>query len=158
MTKQSGTKSNVNLSSEIRMYQEILHEAADVIYVINQVTYEILYFHESKKLFPNADDCVGKLCYQVLRGMESPCSFCNFHKESSGENTEVVSQWNGRTYHLRCRETDWNGIPAYIQYLRDVTEEIVTWQEKQRLEQYFQTMVESLPGGVVVVHRRKDGS
>ena len=57
---------------------------------------------------------------------------------------------------MHYRKTVWNGIPAYIQYLRDITEEIEIQREKERLEQYFQTLVETLPGGVVVV-RGKTG-
>ena len=144
------------LSAESRMYQELAEELADSIYIINRENYELLYFYETKRLFPNADNCIGKKCYEVLQGQTAPCSFCNFLKGNPGENFQVVSHWNDRTYRLHYRKTVWNGIPAYIQYLRDVTEEIEIQQEKERLEQYFQTLVETLPGGVVVV-RGKTG-
>ena len=144
------------LSEESRMYRELAEELADSIYIISQENYELLYFYETKKLFPNADSCIGKKCYEALQGQTSPCSFCNFLKGNPGENFQVVSHWNDRTYRLHYRKTVWNGIPAYIQYLRDVTEEIEIQQEKERLEQYFQTVVETLSGGVIVV-RGKTG-
>ena len=145
------------ISSESKMYREIANETADAIYVIDRANYEVLYFHDAKKLFPDVENCIGKRCYEVLQGQSAPCSFCSFSKDSMGGDTEMVSQWNGRTYRLHVQETDWNGIPAFIQYLRDITEEVETRQEKQRLEQYFQTLVESLPGGVAVVRDRPDG-
>lgn len=50
-----------------------------------------------------------------------------------------------RFYVTRFRETEWNGIPAYVKYVRDTTEEVNTRKEKERLEQYFQTIVKICP-------------
>lgn len=138
------------------MYQELAEELADSIYVISQENYELLYSYETKKLLPDAENCIGKKCYEALQGRTTPCSFCNFLKGNPGENIQAVSHRNNRTYSMHYRKTVWNGIPAYIQYLRDATEEIEIQREKERLEQYFQTLVETLPGGVVVV-RGKTG-
>ncbi len=146
------------VSDESRMFQNIANEAADAIYIIDRAHYEILYFHESKKIFPETENCIGKQCYAVLQGLKEPCPFCNFKKGISREDTEVVSKWNGRTYRMHVQETVWNGIPAFIQYLRDITDEVKIRQEKQRLGQYFKTLVENLPGGVAVVRRQKDGT
>jgi hypothetical protein len=44
-----------------------------------------------------------------------------------------------------------------VKYGRDVTEEVNTRKEKDRLEQYFQTVIKNLPGGVAVVSFRKGG-
>lgn len=63
-----------------------------------------------------------------------------------------------RFYVTRFKESDWNGIPAYIKYVRDVTEEVRTRREKERLEEYFQTVIKNLPGGIAVVRFEKDGS
>ena len=146
------------VSDESRMFQNIANEAADAIYIIDREHYEILYFHESKKIFPETENCIGKQCYQVLQGLKEPCPFCNFKKGIFNKDTEVVSRWNGRTYRMHVQETVWNGIPAFIQYLRDITDEVKIRQDKQRLGQYFQTLVENLPGGVAVVRRQKDGT
>ncbi len=73
-----------------------------------------------------------------------------------GEDREVESTWNQRLYRIHSRATNWNGKPAFIQLLRDVTEEEAKQQKKKRLEEYFQTLVDSLPGGVSVVRREKD--
>ena len=146
------------VSDESRMYQNIANEAADAIYIIDREHYEILYFHESKKIFPETGNCIGKRCYEVLQGLKEPCPFCNFRKNTSKEDTEVVSKWNGRMYRMHAQETIWNGIPAFIQYLQDITDEMKVRQEKQRLGQYFKTLVENLPGGVAVVRRQKNGT
>lgn len=146
------------MSEDSKMYQEIAAEAADAVYVIDRKNYEILYFYESKKIFPNTEDCMSKRCYEVLQGQNVACPFCNFQNGQAKEDTEVVSQWNDKVYRMHMKETVWNGIPAFIQYLHDVTDEVKIRQEKQRLEQYFQTLVQNLPGGVAVVRYRKDRS
>lgn len=146
-------------SEESRMYQTIANEAADSIYVIDRENFELLYFQEHTQLFPNKEKAnVGDKCYAALHARTTPCPFCNFKKKIPGEDYEIESAWNDRVYRMRYRETEWNGIPANIQYLRDVTEEVRTRREKERLEQYFKTLVESLPGGVAVVRCRTDGT
>lgn len=144
------------ITSESEIYQEIASEAADAIYVIDRTSYEVLYFHDSQKLFPNSENCIGKKCYETLQNFSEPCPFCNFKNGISSEESEIVSQWNGRTYRLHVREVDWNGIPAFIQYLRDITKEVEARKEKQHLEQYFQTLVDSLAGGITVVRHQKN--
>ena len=57
----------------------------------------------------------------------------------------------GRFYATRFRETDWNGIGAYIKHVREITEEVRVRKENERLAQYFQTVVQNLPGGVTVI-------
>ena len=46
------------------------------------------------------------------------------------------------------KKTEWNGTPAYIKYVRDITEEATVKREKERLEKYFETVLKYLPGGV----------
>ncbi|MGI6200074.1 MAG: PAS domain-containing protein [Christensenellales bacterium] len=142
--------SYTGMSEESRMYLELANEAADAIYVIDRSNYELLYFHETKQLFPGGTYRIGDKCYAALHGNAAPCPGCNFSQKAPGEDSELICAWNGGTYRVRYRETVWNGIPAYIQYLRDVTQEEDTRKEKEQLEQYFHTLVESLPGGVAV--------
>lgn len=61
------------------------------------------------------------------------------------------------SYCTRFKEADWNGIPAYVEYLRDVTAEVRSRKEKERLEVYFRTVVKKLSGGVIVIRYEKSG-
>ncbi|MFR3755544.1 MAG: hypothetical protein ACLTW9_30735 [Enterocloster sp.] len=61
----------------------------------------------------------------------------------------------GRVFNARFCETDWNGIPAYIQYVRDVTKEVETEEEASGTV-FPDTMVKACPEGVAVVCRKKD--
>jgi PAS domain S-box-containing protein len=147
------------MSAETRLIQSIANETVDGIYVIDKKTYELLYVKESKTLFRADKDCVGKKCYTALHGKESPCEFCTLKSHApDGKSHNMSVGGTDRYYSTRFRDTDWNGIPAYVKYVQDVTEETRVQKEKERLEQYFQTLVKNLPGGVAVVRYKKDGS
>ena len=147
------------MSDETRLFQNIANEAADAIYVINKNTYDLLYVNESKNLFNRSGDGVGEKCYAALHGKSAPCEFCTLKSHAAdGVAHEMAMEGTQRFYNTRFRETEWSGIPAYIKFVQDVTEEMQTRREKERLEEYFQTVVKRLPGGVAVVRYAKDGS
>lgn len=58
---------------------------------------------------------------------------------------------------MKIREMDWNGTPAYVKQMRDITEEEENRSQKEHLEQYFQTVVKHLPGGMAVVNHEVNG-
>ncbi|MBS7008724.1 MAG: PAS domain-containing protein [Anaerostipes sp.] len=147
------------MSAETRLFQSIANETADGIYVIEKENYDLLYANESTHLFMNGKDCVGQKCYKALHGNDRPCSFCQIKRYAaeSGEH-EMKIPGSDRVYTAHFRETDWNGIPAYIQYVHDVTEEVTTRREKERLEMYFQTIIKNLPGGISVIRCEPDGT
>ena len=147
------------MSAESRLYQSIANESADGIYVIGKENYDLLYVNEEKQLFARGKHCLGEKCYKALQGRDEPCEFCTLKAPGLDEiEHEMEIDERGRCYATRFRETDWNGVPAYIKYVRDVTDEMKVRQEKERLERYFQTVVENLPGGVAVIRCKPDGS
>lgn len=147
------------MSEESRMYQNIANETADGVYVIDKESYELLYANETKDLFTRRESCIGQKCYVALHGKDAPCSFCSLRDHApDGEEHAMVVDGTGKFYTTRFRETDWNGVPAYVKYIRDVTEEVNTRMEKERLELYFQTIVKNVAGGIAVIHHKKDGS
>lgn len=146
------------MSAEARLFQNIANDTADGIYVIAKNNYDLLYANESKTLFQGGNKRLGHKCYTALHGKEAPCVFCTQQEyQPDGKEHRMVDKENNRCYNVRFRETDWNGIPAYIKYVRDVTEEVKTQDEKERLEQYFQTVLKYLPGGVAVMKYDQDG-
>lgn len=141
------------MSPEIQLFQSIAEETADDIYVIEKDNYNLLYANELKKPFCREEHKLGQKCYELLHGKTKPCEFCTLNcNNSSNAAEETTVENNGRFFVTRFREIDWNGIPAYVKFVRDVTEEVISRREKERLEQYFQTAVKYLPGGMAVVH------
>lgn len=150
------------MSAESRLFQNVANSTADGIYVIDKKNYELLYTNLSTKLFSESQtnfDFLGEKCYSALYGMNAPCKFCTLqnHLPDGKIHTMEINN-NERCYTTQFQEIDWNGIPAYIKYVWDVTEEVKLREEKERLEEYFQTLVKHLPGGVGVVRHKKDGS
>ena len=118
----------------------------------------MIYTSESAGFLCQGADCIGQKCYAALYGKNQPCEFCTLksHKPDGAAHGMDYHE-NGRFYSTRFRETLWNGIPVYLKYVRDVTEEVKAQKEKEHIEQYFQTLVRKLPGGVAVVRIEKDG-
>lgn len=146
------------MSEESHIYRNIANGTADGIYVIDKKNFDLLYANESKALFLNGSNSLGQKCYKALHGKDAPCEFCTLKKyKSDGTEHEINITGSDRFFNSRSVEADWNGLPSYIQYIRDTTEEVLVRREKERLEQYFQTVVKNLPGGVAVVRCEKDG-
>ena len=147
------------MSPEARLFQSIANEAADGIYVIDQESYELLYVNESRELFSSRPHRVGDKCYAALHGRSTPCPFCTLGKgRDEDQEYEIAVEGTDRFYTSHFRRTDWNGIPAYIQSIRDITEEVHLRQEKERLDMDFRTVMENLPGGISVIRCDPDGA
>ena len=146
------------MSPEMQLFQSIAEEAADDIYVIGKNDYSLLYANELKRPFCKEENRSGQTCYQILHGKSAPCEFCTLEqKDDFGAMKETVVENKGRFFATRFREMDWDGIPAYVKFVRDITEEVENKKERERLEQYFQTVVKCLPGGMAVVHHEVGG-
>ncbi len=147
------------MSPEILLFQGIVGETADNVYIINRENYHLLYANDLNEHDSREPQSAGETCYQLLYGKSAPCEFCTMNRQSASDPTkETVYEHNGRFFAARFRDSDWNGIPAHIKYVRDVTDEVVSRRERERLEQYFQTVVKYLPGGMAVVRHGPDGS
>lgn len=140
------------MTAESRMFESIADETADGIYVIDKETYELLYVNEPFELFGREANFSGVKCYKALQGKSGPCSFCPLDSYGADGKEHLLDvDMAGRFFCARFKEADWNGIPSYVEYLRDVTDEIRSKKEKERLEEYFRTVVKYLSGGIAVI-------
>lgn len=147
------------LSSESRLYQNITNETADSIYVIAKDTFELLYVNETDSILSPAPGCLGEKCYAALHHQKAPCGFCGIMAgRMEGEEYEIKEDGTERITYTRSIETDWNGIPAYVKYVRDVTEIVQTRRDKERLDLYFRSIVEQFPGGISMMAYSPDGT
>lgn len=147
------------MSAQAKLLQNIADETADEIYVIHKETYELLYINHQNHAACEHSCYIGQKCYEVICNKSEPCSFCTLKKPAvQGQSHVIQVKEKGRFYETRFHEICWNGMPAYVKYVHDVTEDILARREKERLEQYFQTVLQYLPGGVAVVCHRADGT
>lgn len=146
------------MSAETQLFKNIANETADGIYIIDKENYELLFTNESKTLFSSGKLYEGRKCYEVLHGKKEPCTFCTLQNYGAdGIEHTIIVDGTDRSFTSRMKETDWNGIPAYVQYIRDVTDEVKNRKEKEKLEVYYQALVKNLPGGIAVVRCEPDG-
>lgn len=146
------------MSEEARLFQSIVNESVDGIYVIGRENYDLLYVNESKDIFNGGQTYSGQKCFEALRGKTAPCEYCSLKSHAPDfQEHEFVIPEEKRSFTTRFRETNWNGIPAYVKYVRDVTEEVKIRREKERLERYFETVVKNLPSGIAVLHFEESG-
>lgn len=121
----------------------------DNIYVVSKESGTLLYSNKTE-----VKGNKNQKCYKVVYGQDEPCEFCISCPVLGKENTrnreekEIQFDANGHTYLARCTEVQWEGKPAFLKYVRDITTES---KEKKRLEQYFEMILQHLPGGVTVV-------
>ena len=145
------------MSPEVQLFYHVAEDKADDIYVISKDNYDLLYTSVQKKECLNKEQHTQK-CYAFLYGKEEPCAYCVLKDDDCPEKVnEITFEENDHFYVTKWRETDWNGIPAYVKLVRDITEEVLSRREKERLEQYFQTVIKYLPGGMAVIHHGTDG-
>ncbi len=146
------------MSAESNLYQNIANETDDSIFVIDKENYELLYANKAGCAAAGGAGCIGRKCYEALYGNPAPCSYCTLGNDMEmGREHEMESEETGHFYRTHFRELWWNGIPAYIKYVRDITEEVKVRREKERLEMYFKTLVDMLPGGASVIYMDQEG-
>ncbi len=54
----------------------VLDRLEHYVYVINKSDYKILFLNQMAASLSGTDDCMGKICYEVLRGRTTPCEDC----------------------------------------------------------------------------------
>lgn len=147
------------MSQETQLFQSIADENTDNVYVIEKESYNLLYANDLKHALWNEEGREAPKCYEHICGKSEPCQNCILNcGETDTISHEIKVEEDGRCFFTRFRETEWNGVPAYIKYVRDITEETKVKREKDRLEKYFETVLKYLPGGVAVVHHKLDGT
>ncbi len=144
------------MSQKYKLFQSIASENVDEVYVVDKESYGLLYANNLKAAYWVEEGQDPPKCYQVVYGKDSPCSHCTC--SCGGSVCETNVEEGGRFFTTRVMEGTWNGIPAYIKYVRDTTGEVTARQEKERLEKYFETVLKYLPGGVAVVRHEVGGA
>lgn len=97
-----------------------------VIYIADLETYEMYYMNEPilKLLgYPSDSEWKGRTCYDLLQGLEKPCSFCTNHLL----NKEEFYQWEyynphlDKYYDLQDKLIDFEGKTVRLEVGQDIT-------------------------------------
>lgn len=140
------------MSDEAKLFQQISNEAAQGIYVIDKKNHDLLYYNENVELFlTGKTNAWGKKCYTALHDKQTPCTFCPLSMIKNIEKPQELTFANGKSYEIRAKELEWNGLPAYTLFINDITDKITSSRKTEQLEQFYQTLVQNLPGGIAVI-------
>jgi PAS domain S-box-containing protein len=120
-------KDSVNdLDFEHRQLLSIFESIDQPIYVIDPVSYELLFVNKSlKKAW---GDVIGLKCYKVLQDLDSPCPFCTNdrifgEKEGYTYIWEFQNRKTARTYHCIDKAIRWpDGRMVRFEMAIDITE------------------------------------
>ena len=140
------------MSDEAKLFQQISNEAAQGIYVIDKKNHDLLYYNENVELFlTGKNNAWGKKCYTALHDKQTPCTFCPLSMIKNIEKPQELTFSNGKSYEIRAKELEWNGLPAYTLFINDITDKITSSRKTEQLDQFYQTLVQNLPGGIAVI-------
>ena len=142
------------------MMQRVSDETTDAVYVIDADDMNLLYVGGEHAVWGGQRTIhLGTKCYQTLHGRERPCECCPMARGLPDGAREVrFTDLPERVYRVKSQHIDWNGSPAYIQYISDISAEKRQRKDWARLDRYYQTLVRNMPGGMAVMRRRPDGT
>lgn len=140
------------MSEKAKLFQQISNEAAQGIYVIDKRNHDLLYYNENVDLFLSGKNNIwGQKCYTALHNKQAPCTFCPLPVIKNSHKPQELTFANGKSYEIRAKELEWNGLPAYTLFINDITDKITSSRKTEQLEQFYQTLVQNLPGGIAVI-------
>ncbi len=129
--------------------EQLLDAFGECIYVADFYTYELLYMNENslKALNLSPASYKHKKCYELIQGVDAPCSFCT-NKYLSYDKSYVWEYKNPylkRHFSIHNKLIDWEGRKARLELSFDITE---IKEEVQTLEYKMASILESIPGGI----------
>ncbi len=145
------------LDFEHRQLLSIFDSIDEVVYVSDPNTYDVLYANQAiRKALGNV---VGKKCYLVFQGMESPCSFCT-NDRIFGKNVgrtyigDFQNRINKKWYHCIDKAIRWpNGRMVRCEVAIDITERKMAEEVRKKHEVFISSVLDGIQDGVVVIDR-----
>lgn len=146
-----------NLNLQCQQVIAICESIDETVYITDPDTSEILFINQT--LRKEFGDVVGKKCYEVLQGLNSPCGFCT-NKYIFGENVGKTYIWefqnrvNGRWYHCIDKAIPWpDGRLVRCEIAIDITGRKQTEETLRESEERFRKILEEGPLGMALVGR-----
>lgn len=141
-----------NLPLSTGQMTTMLDNAPVAIYVTAMDNRELLYTNGmADKLIQWKDNTQGITCYQAA-GLDAPCPFCQI--ENMSESKFLVREFrrpsDGHIYQLTGKIVNWDGRPAHIEYILDITKRKEEEIRTKALKDELQTTFSSIPCGLSI--------
>lgn len=129
-------------------FKMMLDEYIGNVYISDMESYELLYLnrssYETLGQFPG--DPLGRKCYEVIQGRDTPCPFCTNSRLTEDEfyEWEFYNPVLDRTFLIKNRIVDWEGHRARLELSHDnySTEYKLTKKDRER-----EAIIRTIPGG-----------
>ena len=143
------------LDEKTRYFEWMMDEYVGNIYIADVETYELLFLNKTScaTLHMTKEEGLGRKCYEVIQGLNSPCPFCN-----NAELTEEdVCAWEfdnpnlEKRFMIRDRLINWQGRKSRIELSHDMLSAEYKLAKKD-LER--EAILKTIPGGLARVDAR----
>lgn len=137
---------------QLQQLQSILESIDEPIYVSDPNTFELLYVNHAFRRYWG--EVIGRQCFEVLQGRDSPCEFCTNHLifgEKAGQPHvwEFQNLINKRWYRCIDRAIPWpDGRLVRYEMAIDITERKRAEQALAESQRILSTLMSNLPGMV----------
>lgn len=165
---QNQMKKSGKISKMFNSMEAIVESTGALIYVIDLVTYEIIY--ANKKCLEEFGRVRGKVCYKTLqKGQETPCSFCPLQQQKQSPCSlpiGITHQWENKNsinhnhYMFTDRIMLWeDGRKVKVQIGINISEqkklEAKILEEKNSFLDSFKILIDSILEGVIIYDENK---
>lgn len=129
-------------------FKWMLDEYMDNAYISDMETYELLYVNKAslRTLGLPLHKVIGRKCYEVIQGLDSPCPFCtnNLLNEDEFYEWEYYNPYLEHAYILKDRIVDWDGHKARLELSHDNLSLEYKLVKKEREQE---AIIRTIPGG-----------
>ena len=126
----------------------MLEEYIGNVYVSDMDSYELLYLNDSscKTLGIAREQLLGRKCYEVIQGRDTPCPFCTnaYLKEDEFYEWQFYNPVLERTFLIKNRMIDWEGHRARLELSHDNFSAEYKLAKKDRERE---AILRTIPGG-----------
>ena len=134
-------ENSISLNKKIESHQiSIAEDSLNAIAIISKKDFKLLYLNKAAKLLFPHDPSVGDEipCHKFFRNRDNPCEYCPINKElDTGELFEINCEYFNKQIQVHLVETIWDGKEAYIEYIRDITDE----KRNERLFNLYKSLI-----------------
>lgn len=138
-----------------RYFEMTMDEYAGNIYISDMESYELLYVNRTacQTLQLPAAQVLGRKCYEVIQGRDTPCPFCTNDRlcEEEFYEWQFFNPVLARTFMIKNRVVNWDGRRARIELSHDMYSLEFKLAQKDRERE---ALIRSIPGGLARLDAR----
>ena len=145
ISRQNRSKNSRGLSLNKKSINAILDNFPEVMYIVDPLTYEVVYIN---KTFKNmlGNDPAGGLCYKEIQDFDEPCSFCTndiILETRKPYIWEFHNKHIDRHFLITDQIIEWeDGRDVRYEIAVDITERKKAEEELERMKNNLENLVE----------------